>query len=182
MEEFFEYALRHTFGEEGGYANVKGDPGGPTNIGVTLETMQKALGTGADLNHDGKVDAEDVKLLTREQAAAIYRAWYWREPGFDLIGDIRVAAKVFDIGVNAGPRVATILLQRAIAHSAPPGVAHPRDDGVLAACDPEIVVAALCSEQKLFYLSCIEHDPVKVKFKDGWLKRAGWVPGERNLA
>jgi lysozyme family protein len=186
----FAMALRHTFGEEGGYANVKGDAGGPTNMGVTLATMQAALGVAADLNHDGRVDAEDVKLLTRDQAVAIYRDAYWCVPGFHLIRDDRIAAKVFDIGVTAGPPVAVILLQRAICHVAPPGVARVRDDGqlgpktlaALSACDPDLVLAALVSEQKGFYLRCIEEDPTKAQFKAGWLARAGWVPEGRSAA
>ncbi len=180
----FERAVKLTLQHEGGYANVRGDPGGPTKMGITLATLSRALGREADLDHDGHVDADDVKLLTREQAEAIYRRIYWDEPGLELIRDDRVAAKVFDFGVNAGPRAAIMLLQRAIDHTAPPGVRHVADDGVLgpktlaslAACDPEIILQAFASEQALFYLRCIEHDPVKLEFKAGWLARARWIP------
>jgi lysozyme family protein len=180
----FDQAVAFVFENEGGYANVRHDPGGPTNFGITLETMRAALGTRADLDGDGDVDAQDVKILPQSEARRIYRERYWDRPRFGLIRDQRIATKVFDLGVNAGPKVAVILLQRAICHAAPPGVEHPRDDGdlgprtlaALAACDPDVVLAAFVSEQKGFYLRCIKHDPAKAKFKVGWLDRADRVP------
>ncbi len=186
----FERAVALTHEHEGGYANRRNDRGGPTNMGITLRTLSHALGTAADLNHDGHIDAEDVKLLTREQADAIYREWYWTRPGLDHIRDDRIAAKTFDFGVNAGPHAAVALLQRAIDHAAPPGVAHVVDDGVLgpktlaslAACDPDLVLAAYASEQALFYLRCIEVDPRLAEFRANWLARARWIPSSRSLA
>lgn len=180
----FGMAVAFAFENEGGYADVANDPGGPTNMGITLETMKAALGTRADLNGDGLVNAEDVKLLTREEARRIYREKYWDRPGFGLIRDQRIATKVFDMGVNASPHVAVVLLQRAICHAAPPGVERPRDDGelgprtlaALAACDPDVVLKCFVAEQKGFYLRCIEHDPKKARFKDGWLARADALP------
>lgn len=180
----FDAAVAFTFENEGGYADVAGDPGGPTRYGITLETMKAALGSRADLNGDGHIDADDVKMLPRDQARAIYRERYWDRPGFENIRDQRIATKVFDMGANASPRAAVVLLQRAICHAAPPGVEHPRDDGelgpktlaALAACEPDVVLGAFISEQKGFYLRCIEHDPVKVKFKAGWLARADRLP------
>ena len=50
---------------EGGYVNDPDDPGGATNYGVTIGTM-KSL--GLDLNKDRRVDATDVRMLTRAQA------------------------------------------------------------------------------------------------------------------
>jgi lysozyme family protein len=180
----FDLAVAFTFANEGDYANVAGDPGGPTRFGITLETMKAALGARADLNGDGHVDADDVRALPREEARRIYRQVYWDRPGFGFIRDQRIATKVFDMGANASPHVAVVLLHRAICHAAPAGVEHPRDDGdlgprtlaALAACDPDVVLAAFVSEQKGFYLRCIEHDPVKAKFKSGWLARADALP------
>ena len=62
---------------EGGYVNDPDDPGGATNYGVTIGTM-KSL--GLDLNKDGRVDANDVKMLTRGQAQQIFVEHYFRRP------------------------------------------------------------------------------------------------------
>ena len=53
---------------EGGYVNHPNDKGGPTNMGVTLKTWQTQ---GYDKNHDGRIDANDVKLITKADAVSI---------------------------------------------------------------------------------------------------------------
>ena len=57
-----------------------------------------------------------MRLLPREEAAAIYRRLYWLRPRFDEIAkrSPRVAAELFDTGVNMGPAVAVTFLQRAL--------------------------------------------------------------------
>jgi len=54
---------------EGGWADKKNDRGGKTNMGVTLATW-KAV--GYDKNGDGIIDAEDLKLLTRQDVVDHY--------------------------------------------------------------------------------------------------------------
>ena len=54
--------------------------------------------------------------LPRTEAAAIYRRLYWLRPRFDQVArrSERIAAELFDTGVNMGPAVATTFLQRAL--------------------------------------------------------------------
>jgi len=188
----FLTAVRMTLEKEGGYVDDPADTGGPTKLGITLATLRSALGKDldgdgwldADYDHDGDVDADDVKAMPRDDAERIYRARYWDSPGFYKIPDDRLAAKVFDIGVNASPRVAVVLLQRTIDRVMPPGLLPVRDDGdlgpatlsALSYCDVELVLAGLAQEQKGFYERCIEHDPNKRVFRRNWLARARWIP------
>ena len=58
---------------EGGYVNHPNDKGGPTNMGVTLKTWQTQ---GYDKNNDGRIDAKDVKLITKADAISILRRNY----------------------------------------------------------------------------------------------------------
>src|SRR5689334_14774160 len=88
---------------EGGYVNNPADKGGPTCFGIT-EAVARAHGYGGAM-HD----------LPREQAIEIYRRLYWLRPRFDEVAkrSDRVAAELFDTGVNMGPAVAVTFLQRA---------------------------------------------------------------------
>ena len=89
---------------EGGYVNHPADRGGPTCFGIT-EAVARAhgyRGAMAELPHD--------------EAAAIYRRLYWLRPKFDQVAARapRIAAELFDTGVNMGPAVAATFLQRAL--------------------------------------------------------------------
>ncbi len=95
---------------EGGYVNDPDDPGGATNFGVTIHTMRRL---GLDLNADGKVDATDVKALSRDQAVKIYVRHYFDAPKISLLPAI-LHATIFDMQVNAGVNAVRIL-QRMLA-------------------------------------------------------------------
>lgn len=90
---------------EGGFVNDPDDPGGATNLGVTIGTM-KAL--GIDLTGDGKVTVADVKALTRAQASDIYVQHYFEKPRIAELPEA-LHATVFDMQVNAGNNAVKIL-------------------------------------------------------------------------
>jgi lysozyme family protein len=190
----FEPAVEHTFGAEGGFTGKDGlphDSGGPTNMGVTLGTLQAVLrldqdGDGwadGDFDHDGAITWKDVELLPREVARErVYRPGFWDRPGFAALESQLVAIKAFDLAVHAGPRAAVAVLQRAVNEARPAGVAVLRIDGrlgpqtVAAAgrCDEELLLRAFAAEQASFYLGIIEEDPGKAAFRRNWLARARW--------
>ena len=89
---------------EGGYSDHRSDRGGATRWGIT-EAVARAHG------YDGPMAA-----LPRGTACAIYRCIYWEAPGLDGCAELapRVAAELFDTGVNMGPGVAVGFLQRAL--------------------------------------------------------------------
>lgn len=107
---------------EGGYVNDPDDPGGATNYGVTLATLQRL---GIDRTGDGRVDVADVKALTRSDAAGIYVEHYFRRPRLaELPGSVQ--ASVFDMYVNAGSNAIKIL-QRLVTRMGFPAT----DDGMI---------------------------------------------------
>lgn len=89
---------------EGGYVDSPADKGGPTCFGIT-EAVARAHGY-----------AGPMRQLPRDEAAAIYRRLYWLRPRLDEIAtrSPRLAAELFDTGVNMGPAVAVTFLQRAL--------------------------------------------------------------------
>lgn len=104
MADVFDRLMTHVLGNEGGYANHPDDRGGETNWGVTI-------GVARQFGYAGP-----MRSMTRAQAVAIYRARYWTAPGYERIAEIsdKVAAELFDTGVNMGPGVASAFLQRAL--------------------------------------------------------------------
>ncbi len=89
---------------EGGYVDNQADAGGPTCFGIT-EAVARANGYRGTM-----------RQLTREDAAAIYKRLYWLRPNFAEVAtrSARLAAELFDTGVNMGPAVAATFLQRAL--------------------------------------------------------------------
>ena len=95
---------------EGGYVNDPDDKGGATNHGVTIHTMRRL---GIDVDGDGDVDESDVRNLTRDRAAAIFKEHYFVKPGIPALPEV-LQASVFDMYVNAGG-AAVKILQRLLA-------------------------------------------------------------------
>jgi lysozyme family protein len=101
----FEACLKFTLQFEGGFVNDPRDPGGATNLGVTVGTLSEVLG------HRATVD--EVKALTPKTVAPIYRQRYWKVVhGDDL--PVGVDLAVFDYGVHSGPKRGAKALQRVL--------------------------------------------------------------------
>ncbi len=90
----FDRAFALTLKHEGGYVDDSRDPGGATNLGITIGTLSEWLGRPAT--------KAEVRALTPPKVRPIFRKNYWNvvggdymEPGFDLA--------VFDFAVNSGP-------------------------------------------------------------------------------
>ena len=153
----FELCLGVVLEKEGGFADNPADPGGATNLGITLRTLSAWRGAA--------VTAEDVRALTREEAKEIYRAHYWNvmrcdelPRGIDLI--------VFDFGVNAGPATAVKALQRALGCN-PDGGVGPVTLEAARRAEPCGLVEAL-AKARLDYLAAL---PAFATFGAGWTRR-----------
>ena len=96
---------REIVAREGGYVDDPDDPGGPTKWGVTIHTMRRLM---LDLDGDGDVDAEDVKLMDKDRATDIFLRHYFHKPRIDWLPE-QLQATVFDMQVNAGSTAVKIL-------------------------------------------------------------------------
>jgi lysozyme family protein len=94
QEDFFPRVMEFVYAREGGFANHSQDPGGATNMGITIGTLSRWLGR--------KATVEDVKNLTKEEATKIYRAYYWEPSGASKATDYPTALLLMDSGVLHG--------------------------------------------------------------------------------
>lgn len=173
----FEKCLTHVFGNEGGYANVKGDRGGATNMGITAGTLKRA-------NAQGIVTCNDVKLLTRDEAATIYEKLYWRPCKADQM-EWPLDLLHFDAAVNHGTGGAAKLLQKAINKIAGTSVSVDGAVGPLTLAALNRLLATGENQRKNLYVFCrvyldirrdyfhaiVAKNQTQKKFLRGWLNR-----------
>lgn len=162
---------------EGGYVNNAADRGGATCFGIT-EAVARAHGYGGAMRD-----------FPRGEAEAIYRRLYWLRPQFDQVATRapRLAAELFDTGVNMGPAVAATFLQRALTALNRSGKDYPDliPDGriggtTLDALDAflelrgasggeTVLLRAMEALQGERYLRLAERRPANEAFLYGWL-------------
>lgn len=117
--ETLELSLDRIFGHEGGLSTDRGDPGnwssgrvrvgflGGTKYGVTCATLGRHRGLGRAASLD------EIKALTREEAAEIYRGNYWRLiRGDDLPAGLD--HMMLDTSIHSGPARSVKILQRVL--------------------------------------------------------------------
>ncbi|MDX8353388.1 holin-associated N-acetylmuramidase [Cognatiyoonia sp. IB215182] len=166
---------------EGGYVNDPDDPGGATKYGVTIHTMRRL---GLDLDQDGRIDTDDVKMLTRAHAVSIFVEHYFRKPRIDQLPEV-LHATVFDMYVNAGANAVKIL-QRLLGDMrisvAVDGVIGPqtiRATKEALAAAPKHFVDAYGIARRNYYYDLADRRVNSRKYarrrdggKGGWIKRA----------
>ncbi|SHI87914.1 Predicted Peptidoglycan domain-containing protein [Shimia gijangensis] len=166
---------------EGGYVNDPDDPGGVTNHGVTIHTMRRL---GLDLDGNGKIDARDVRRLSRDQAVDIYLKHYFETPGLAELPEM-LQASVFDMYVNAGSNAIRILQQLLCDMSYAVDVDSALGPQTLAACQsaaedaPSHLADAYGIARRNYYFRLADKRPASRKYartraggKGGWIKRA----------
>ena len=156
----FEWMLKH----EGGWSEHPNDPGGATNLGVTIGTLSDWLGRPAT--------KAEVRALTRDDVEPIYKQRYWDAcQADDLPAGIDHA--VVDFGVNSGPRRAIIGLQRALG-VADDGVIGPITLAAAKSAHPLGIVRKVCAG-RLHFMRQLSTWPT---FGRGWQRRVDRVEQE----
>lgn len=103
---------------EGGFVNHPADPGGATNKGISLRFLAAELKAHPelgdfDLDMDGDVDGQDIRLLDDAAATMLYHECFWRRLACDSFA-APIGEMLFDQAVNGGALAARKLLQRAL--------------------------------------------------------------------
>lgn len=141
MSDAFQRALFHVLQHEGGYVDHPSDPGGATNMGITIGTLSEFRGQTAT--------KEDVKNLTREEAARIYRAKYWDAVWGDDWPE-GIALFMFDAAVNHGPRRAIMFAQRAVGVQGD-GVLGPLTRKAILNAEVRETIIEMAARRMVFY-------------------------------
>lgn len=149
FDSAFDLLMMH----EGGYSNIKADPGGETMMGITKAT---ALANG----YDGPMQALPVSV-----AKAIYRKQYWDAVKADLLPEA-LKFHVFDAAANSGPQQAIKWLQ-SIAGTTADGLLGPQTLAAVSALNPAEAVSAY-SGKRLEFMTKLKVWPV---FGAGWARR-----------
>ena len=153
----FERALPLVLTHEGGWSDDPHDPGGATNLGVTIGTLSLWLGRPATKT--------EVRAMTVASVAPLYRQRFWNA----IQGDALPAGldyALFDFAVNSGPRRAVIGLQRALG-LADDGRLGPVTLAALAGRDAPALIGAV-SDGRLAFLRALSTWP---RFGRGWGRR-----------
>lgn len=98
---------------EGGFTV---DNGGPTNYGITQNTLDK-------YNKANGYDQADVADLTHDDAKHVAKDMYYDQVGIDNL-PAKTAVAVFDYGYNSGPVQAVKDLQRTVGVKADGRIGH----------------------------------------------------------
>ncbi|GJD64580.1 glycoside hydrolase family 108 protein [Methylobacterium frigidaeris] len=153
----FERALTLVLKHEGGWVDDPRDPGGATNLGVTICTLSLWLGRPAT--------KAEVKALTVAVVAPIYRRNYWDAIRTDELPP-GLGYALFDFAVNSGKKRAVIGLQRALK-IADDGALGPITLAAVAKHKPADLIDALC-DGRLAFLRALSIWP---RFGKGWSRR-----------
>lgn len=142
---------------EGGFSDDKQDPGGATNLGVTLSSWSGWVGHPATI--------AEIEALTPAAVGPLYQADFWNAAHCPAL-PIGIDMSIFDIAVNSGVGHAIRALQ-GCAGATIDGLFGPGTLAAVNACKPLTLISAIALEREAFYRSL----PTFSRFGDGWLSR-----------
>lgn len=171
---------------EGGFVNDNTDKGGATNMGITLKTWQSI---GYDKDGDGDIDANDVRLLTRDDFHPVLKQ-YWNRWRGDYIKNQSIANILVDWVWTSG-KWGVIIPQRLLGLS-DDGIVGTKTLSAVNSADPKEFFNKVFQAKKSFFEDIAENslkayekkiqrkatqkeklEFTQYRFLDGWLNRLG---------
>lgn len=140
MDRNFKECLKEVLKHEGGWSDLKSDPGGATMKGVTLTNFRKFV--------NPKASKDDLKKITNAQLETVYRRFYWDAVNGASLPD-GVDMAVFDYAVNSGPSRASKAVQKVVGVSQD-GAIGPATVAAILKKDEASVVEDVCDERLAF--------------------------------
>ena len=157
MKENFDRCLGMLLQHEGGFVNHPKDPGGMTNLGVTKKVYEEWV--------KREVTEQEMRDLTPEDVAPIYKANYWdKVKGDDLPSGVDWCA--FDWAVNSGSKRPAKAIQAAV-DAYPDGAIGPNTLKAVAGKEPKEIIESVFHARQKFYEGLRNFDT----FGKGWTRR-----------
>ena len=161
MRQNWERSIKEVLRHEGGYVDHPADPGGATNLGITLNTYRS-------YRNNPHLTADDLRNISMDEVYDIYKTRYWdKVRGDDLPSGVDFL--VFDFGVNAGNGRAAKMLQNLVGVPADGGIGPQTLRATHDAYDQnaEKLIVDYTDARAEYYQS-LPHFPT---FGRGWLRR-----------
>jgi lysozyme family protein len=166
MQSNFEACLEKLLAHEGGFVHHEKDPGGMTNLGVTIRVWEEWVGH--------PVSEKEMRKLTPLMVAPLYKRKYWDACRADeLISGLDYC--VFDVAVNSGVGRAVKLLQSCVGATPDGGFGSITLALVKKAeANPTALIESYCAK-RLEFLQSLRTFEI---FGKGWSRRVAEVKEE----
>jgi lysozyme family protein len=166
MQSNFETCLAKLLVHEGNFVNHPKDPGGMTNLGVTIKVWEEWVGH--------PVSEKEMRNLTPLMVGPLYKRKYWDACHADeLISGLDYC--VFDAAVNSGVGRAVKLLQSCVGATPDGGYGSITNALVKKAeQEPAKLIEAYCAKRLEFLQSLRTFET----FGKGWTRRVEEVKAE----
>ena len=164
LDATFERALTHVLEMEGGYDEDPYDPGGPTNLGITLAEFVRDKGLELTSDNFATMKAE-LKAIPRDTVRRIYHDDYWQAAACPELPPA-LALFHFDAAVNQGVAGAARMLQQAVGAEVD-GEIGPLTLAAVASHPVEEALAAYADVRRRRYRAL----PTFWRFGKAWLSR-----------
>ena len=162
------------FSWEGGYVNDPLDLGGETNMGVTIGTWKQV---GKDLNGDGLINGEDLKLLDKDLIVdCVLKPHYWDRWKADQIKNQSIANILVDWVWASGSH--GIKRPQRILGVTADGIVGPKTIAAINAADPSKLFSLIKADRIKFVDEIVAARPANKRFEKGWKNRINSIKYE----
>jgi lysozyme family protein len=151
---------------EGGFVDDPKDRGGATNMGVTLSTWKKV---GYDKDGDGDIDADDIRLLSKEDAIAVLKLSYWNRWKADQINNQSIAEILVDWLWGSGKW--GIVIPQRLLKVPEDGIVGPSTLYAVNSSNQRGLHTAIFQARVSFIRDLVNNHPEQNKFFNGWMNR-----------
>lgn len=161
MRQNWERSIKEVLRHEGGYVDHPADPGGATNLGITLNTYRS-------YRNNPHLTADDLRNIPIGEVYDIYKTRYWdKVRGEQLPSGIDFL--VFDFGVNAGVGRSAKMLQNLVGVPADGGIGPQTLKATQNAYEEDAKKLIVdYTDARAEYYQSLPHFPT---FGRGWLRR-----------